>query len=70
MKGINELYVSFANDHISLHEKRGTIHEISRSDIERTLLEQIDQGEFPIDYKVSWYHAVRESPHPLAPFSI
>ncbi|KAG8529112.1 uncharacterized protein KY384_005747 [Bacidia gigantensis] len=62
MPGITDLYISFTNDMISHHERSGTIHRISRANIERILLRELDKGKLAVDYKLSWYHAVLQTP--------
>ena len=57
-EGIITLYASFADDHVQLHEKKGKVKKISREKVERQLLSAIDEAEIPLEYKMSWYHAV------------
>ena len=56
--GIITLYANFAQDHVERYENKGDVNKISRKKVERQLLSAIDEAEFPIKYKMSWYHAV------------
>ena len=61
-QGIIDLYVSHADNHINYHIESGTKYSISRSLVEKQILEGLDEHTFPIDMKISWYHAVSR-PH-------
>lgn len=61
-QGVIKLYFDFADSHVHLHEKKGTVEKISRAKVELQLLNEIEKAEFPIEYKLSWYHAVSSLP--------
>jgi hypothetical protein len=56
--GIFNLYVSHAQDHIDQHETSRKLSKISRARVELELLTAIDDGDFPIEYKLCWNKAV------------
>ncbi|KAI9822470.1 MAG: hypothetical protein M1827_000189 [Pycnora praestabilis] len=58
MPGITALYVFAAHDHINKHLKNATTDEISRAEVEFTLLKELDKASFPMEYKIAWYHAI------------
>ncbi|KAL9076271.1 MAG: hypothetical protein Q9161_000987 [Pseudevernia consocians] len=60
-QGIAKLYVDFADDHVQRYEKKGKANKISRAKIELQLLKALNDAEFPIEYKLSWSHAVLAS---------
>lgn len=56
--GIINLYANFAEGHVEHCEKKGDVQKISREKVERQVISEIDKAKFPIEYKMSWYHAV------------
>lgn len=59
-QGIMDIYVSHAENHMSRHQASGTIQQISRAQVELEILRSLDEESFPIEMKVSWYHAVSQ----------
>lgn len=53
-----DVYVSHAENHISKHQADHTTERISRAQVELDILRSLDKETFPIEMKVSWYHAV------------
>ena len=58
-QGIMDIYIAHAENHISKHLQTGTISDISRRQVELDVLQVLDKNNFPIEMKLSWYHAVR-----------
>lgn len=67
-QGIRQLYIGFVKSHLKPYCKKGKkveVEKISRQKIELQLFEEIDKWDFPIEYKMSWYHEVSIYPHYL-----
>ena len=56
-----DVYVSHAENHMSKHQASGTVQDISRAQVELEILRSLDEETFPIEMKVSWYHAVSQN---------
>ena len=69
VQGIIDIYVSHAENHISKHVENDTVRDISRKQVELDVLQVLDKNKFPIEMKLSWYHAVCNSFIPIAPCS-
>ena len=53
-----DIYVEHAESHIGKHQANRTTTNISRAQVELEILKGLDEESFPIEMKLSWYHAV------------
>lgn len=53
-----DIYVEHAESHIGKHQANRTTKNISRAQVELEILRGLDEESFPIEMKLSWYHAV------------
>lgn len=55
------LYLTFAMDYVRRNYYDSTLSNVTRAYVEKTILEAVDNADFPIAYKMAYYSAVSDS---------
>lgn len=58
MPDVKEYYAGFSDNHIMKHVRNNTIHKISRSWVESSLLDGLKGIQLPLADKKLWYDKV------------